>query len=111
MKKKLPILQIRELDEHWKKRVSAPSVDMKLVKFSFLSKAVKNPQVDPSCLLRDLGFCLGLNHFHHEKLVNLIFVERYLKFKPLAYMPWRCACHALNVFFRFQRSFLQPESA
>ena len=104
MKKLTPILQIRELDEHWKKRVSAPSVDMKLVKFSFLSKSCEKSS-SPSCLLRDLGFCLGLNHFHHEKLVKPDFlVERYLKFKPLV-KP--CLD---GVPFMLQRLFLQLES-
>ena len=78
-----PSLKILELDEQWKKRLSPPSVDMKLLKFVFLgaSRAVskvwdpvgeKNEWTSWTPNLATINLTLIVNFVNFQNLVNLV---------------------------------------
>ena len=73
----LPILKILELDEQWKKRVSPPSVDMKLLKFVFLGASrpalkVWYPQGIKSCRKKMSELQIWVQLISIDPLVDLV---------------------------------------
>ena len=73
----LPILKILELDEQWKKRVSPPSVDMKLLKFVFLGASrpalkVWDPQEIKSCRKKMSELQIWVQLISIDPLVDLV---------------------------------------